>query len=192
MPSCYPPCRPVSRHIFPWAVLGHSRGLQDAAPDARGPRIPAAYSAGHAGCACALHEHPDGVCTPRGGLAYHGVLATVSAPAPNRTYPPGVRLPSLRDKLLRLGGGKILKTLHGIAAQVNALEESVADLSDEELRAETDQFKERLAEGATLDELMPEAFAVVREAAQRTLGQRHFDVQIMGGAALHLGNIAEM
>src|SRR5699024_4754545 len=145
-----------------------------------------------AGRACALHEHPDGVCTSRGGLAYHGVLATVPAAAPKRTYPPGVRVPSILDKILRLGEGKILKKLHGIAAQVNALEESVADLSDEELRAETDQFKERLAEGATLDELMPEAFAVVREAAQRTLGQRHFDVQIMGGAALHLGNIAEM
>src|SRR5690606_26095493 len=63
---------------------------------------------------------------------------------------------------------------------------------DAELRAETDSFRERIADGATLDSLLPEAFAVVREATKRTLGQRHFDVQIMGGAALHLGNIAEM
>ena len=101
-------------------------------------------------------------------------------------------MPSILDKILRLGEGKILKRLQGIAEQVNALEDSVSDLTDEELREETDRFKERLADGETLDALLPEAFAVVREAAQRTLGQRHFDVQIQGGAALHLGNIAEM
>ena len=101
-------------------------------------------------------------------------------------------MPSILDKILRLGEGKILKRLQGIAAQVNALEDSVSDLSDEELREETDRFKERIADGESLDALMPEAFAVVREAAQRTLGQRPFDVQIMGAAALHLGNIAEM
>ena len=65
-------------------------------------------------------------------------------------------------------------------------------MSDAELREETDRFKARLADGETLDDLLPEAFAAVREAARRTLGQRHFDVQLMGGAALHLGNIAEM
>ena len=65
-------------------------------------------------------------------------------------------------------------------------------MSDEELQAQTDEFRKRLEEGETLDDLMPEAFATVREAAKRVLGQRHFDVQIMGGAALHLGNIAEM
>nr|WP_324652628.1 preprotein translocase subunit SecA [Georgenia sp. H159] len=96
------------------------------------------------------------------------------------------------NKILRMGEGRILKQLSAIADQVNALEETVSGLTDAELRAETDQFKERLAAGETLEEILPEAFATVREAAQRTLGQRHFDVQIMGGAALHLGNIAEM
>ena len=79
-----------------------------------------------------------------------------------------------------------------IADQVNAIEDDFVALSDAELRALTDEFRERLADGETLDDLLPEAFATVREAAKRTLGQRHFDVQIMGGAALHLGNIAEM
>ena len=65
-------------------------------------------------------------------------------------------------------------------------------MTDEELRAQTDEFKQRLADGESLDDLLPEAFATVREAAKRVLGQRHFDVQIMGGAALHFGNIAEM
>src|SRR5690606_25243760 len=65
-------------------------------------------------------------------------------------------------------------------------------MSDEQLRGMTDEFKERLADGETLDDLLPEAFATVREASSRVLGQRHFDVQLMGGAALHLGNIAEM
>ncbi|SEE99124.1 preprotein translocase subunit SecA [Ruania alba] len=101
-------------------------------------------------------------------------------------------MPAILDKILRMGEGKILKKLHGLTAQVNALEDSVADLTDDELRAETEAFKARVAEGESLDALLPEAFAVVREAATRTLGQRHFDVQIMGGAALHLGNIAEM
>ena len=96
------------------------------------------------------------------------------------------------DKILRAGEGKTLKKLTRIAAQVNALEDEFTPLSDDELRALTDEFKKRYADGETLDELLPEAFATVREAARRTLGQRHYDVQIMGGAALHLGNIAEM
>src|SRR5690625_5135528 len=91
-----------------------------------------------------------------------------------------------------MGEGRVLKQLSAITDQVNALEESISALSDAELRAETDKFKQRLAAGETLDDLLPEAFATVREAAKRTLGQRHFDVQIMGGAALHMGNIAEM
>lgn len=99
---------------------------------------------------------------------------------------------AILEKVLRLGEGRILKKLSGIAAQVNALEDSFTSLSDAELREETDRFKARLAEGETLDDLLPEAFAAVREASRRTLGQRHFDVQLMGGAALHLGNIAEM
>ncbi|GGC11625.1 protein translocase subunit SecA [Cellulomonas carbonis] len=101
-------------------------------------------------------------------------------------------MPSFVDKVLRMGEGRILKKLAGVADQVNALEDSFTALSDAELREETDRFKARLADGATTDELMPEAFAAVREAARRTLGQRHFDVQLMGGAALHMGNIAEM
>ncbi|MEO8106694.1 MAG: preprotein translocase subunit SecA, partial [Actinomycetes bacterium] len=93
---------------------------------------------------------------------------------------------------MRAGEGKILKRLVRISEQVNAIEEDFVGLSDAELREETDVFKKRLADGETLDDLLPEAFAAVREAAQRTLGQRHYDVQIMGGAALHLGNISEM
>src|SRR3954466_1238055 len=79
-----------------------------------------------------------------------------------------------------------------MAAQVNALEEDFVGLSDAELREETDKFRARIADGESLDNLLPEAFATVREAARRTLGQRHFDVQMVGGAALHMGNIAEM
>ena len=99
---------------------------------------------------------------------------------------------SILDKVLSIGEGRILKKLASIADQVNALEDSFHTLSDAELREETDRFRARLDEGETLDDLLPEAFAAVREAGQRTLGQRHFDVQIQGGAALHLGNIAEM
>ncbi len=101
-------------------------------------------------------------------------------------------MPAIFDKILRAGEGKILRHLNRIAGQVNSVEEDFVGLTDAELRAETDTFKERLAGGESLDDVLPEAFAVVREAAKRTLGQRHYDVQIMGGAALHLGNIAEM
>ncbi len=101
-------------------------------------------------------------------------------------------MPVIIDRVLRAGEGATLRRLKRIADQVNSIEEDFAPLSDAELRAMTDQFRERLEAGETLDELLPEAFATVREAAQRTLGQRHFDVQIMGGAALHSGNIAEM
>jgi preprotein translocase subunit SecA len=98
----------------------------------------------------------------------------------------------LFDKLMRAGEGKILKKLKSLSEQVDALEEDFKDLTDAELQALTAQYKERIAEGETLDDLLPEAFATVREASLRTLGQRHYNVQIMGGAALHLGNIAEM
>jgi len=96
------------------------------------------------------------------------------------------------DKILRAGEGKTLRKLESVAKAVNAIEDDYTSLTDEELRALTDEFKARYADGESLDDLMPEAFATVREAARRTLGQRHYDVQIMGGAALHLGNIAEM
>ncbi len=101
-------------------------------------------------------------------------------------------MPVIIDSVLRAGEGKILRKLKRIAAQVNSIEEDFAEFSDAQLRAMTDDFKQRHAAGESLDDLMPEAFAAVREAAKRTLGQRHFDVQIMGGAALHMGNIAEM
>ena len=93
---------------------------------------------------------------------------------------------------MRAGEGKILRDLSKVVDQVNAFEPSISPLSDEALRAKTAEFKSRFAAGETLDDLLPEAFAVIREAAKRTLGQRHYDVQIMGGAALHRGNIAEM
>ena len=96
------------------------------------------------------------------------------------------------DKILRAGEGKVLRKLEAVVKAVNAIEEDFVSLTDEELRALTDEYRERLAAGETLDDLLPEAFATVREAAKRTLGQRHYDVQLMGGAALHLGNIAEM
>jgi preprotein translocase subunit SecA len=97
------------------------------------------------------------------------------------------------DKLLRAGEGRALKRLQGLAAQVNAIEEDFVDLTQAQLQEDTERFKQQLAEGEkTLDDLLPEAFAMVREAAKRVLGQRHFDVQLIGGAALHHGNIAEM
>ncbi|MFC8722513.1 preprotein translocase subunit SecA [Kitasatospora sp. NPDC057198] len=99
---------------------------------------------------------------------------------------------SVFDKILRAGEGKILRKLQRIAAQVNSIEEDFVNLTDEELRALTDEYKSRLADGESLDDILPEAFATVREAAKRVLGQRHYDVQIMGGAALHYGHVAEM
>ncbi|MYS25266.1 protein translocase subunit secA [Streptomyces sp. DvalAA-14] len=99
---------------------------------------------------------------------------------------------SVISKIMRAGEGKILRKLHRIADQVNSIEEDFINLSDAELRALTDEYKERYEAGESLDDLLPEAFATVREAAKRVLGQRHYDVQIMGGAALHLGYVAEM
>jgi preprotein translocase subunit SecA len=101
-------------------------------------------------------------------------------------------VPVIIDSVLRAGEGKLLRKLKRIAAQVNSIEEDFAALSDAELRAMTDELRQRRTDGESLEDLMPEAFAAVREAAKRTIGQRHFDVQLMGGAALHMGNIAEM
>ena len=98
----------------------------------------------------------------------------------------------LLDKILRAGEGRAIKELAKISVQVNKFEPEISSLDDQSLRAKTDSFKERINKGETLDSILPEAFAVVREAARRTLGQRHYDVQLMGGAALHKGNIAEM
>ena len=101
-------------------------------------------------------------------------------------------MPAILDKLLRIGEGKILRQLEAIAQAVNAIEDDFVAMSDAELQGMTAEFKERLAQGESLDDIMPEAFATVREASRRVLGMRPFDVQVMGGAALHLGNIAEM
>ena len=96
------------------------------------------------------------------------------------------------DKILRAGEGRHIRQLEKIAAEVGSFEPAVSALSDADLRGQTEKFRARLAAGEDLDDLLPEAFATVREAAKRTLGQRHYDVQLMGGAALHQGNIAEM
>jgi preprotein translocase subunit SecA len=95
-------------------------------------------------------------------------------------------------KISEFGEGRKRKHYEHIAGLVGTFEPEVEDLSDEQLRARTDEFKRRLADGQPLDDVLPEAFATVREAARRTLGQRHFDVQVMGATALHEGNIAEM
>ncbi|MFM7623547.1 MAG: preprotein translocase subunit SecA [Actinomycetota bacterium] len=99
---------------------------------------------------------------------------------------------AILDKILRAGEGRALKQLEKLVALVNEEEARFSAMTDQELRDMTTQFKKRYADGEYLDDLLPEAFAVVREASKRTLGQRHYDVQIMGGAALHRGNIAEM
>ena len=99
---------------------------------------------------------------------------------------------SLIEKLLRTGDKKTLKQLRNYADSINALEDSFKTFTDAELREETDRLRQQHLDGEKLDDLLPEAFAAVREASSRTLGLRHFDVQLMGGAALHLGNIAEM
>ena len=96
------------------------------------------------------------------------------------------------DKVLRMGEGRQIRKLQGVAKATNAFEDQISAMSDEELKGQTPKFKQRLENGESLDSLMPEAFATVREVSKRTLGQRHFDVQLMGGAALHWGNIAEM
>jgi preprotein translocase subunit SecA len=96
------------------------------------------------------------------------------------------------ERVLRVGEGRILRRLQRYADAVNHLEEDFKELTDEQLKGETTELRERYANGESLDDLLPEAFAAVREASVRTLGLRHFNVQLMGGAALHLGNIAEM
>ncbi|WKD61800.1 preprotein translocase subunit SecA [Corynebacterium ciconiae DSM 44920] len=96
------------------------------------------------------------------------------------------------SKLLRMGEGRAVKRLRNLADQVIAVESDYEKLSDDELRAKTDEFKKRLEDGETVDDLVVEAFAVAREASWRVLGQKHYPVQIMGGGALHFGNVAEM
>ncbi|PKY69563.1 preprotein translocase subunit SecA [Brevibacterium ravenspurgense] len=99
---------------------------------------------------------------------------------------------NILEKLLRFGEGRTLKRLRNYATAINNLSDEYSDMTDAQLREETDRYKARVADGESLDKLLPEAFAAVREASTRTVGLRHFDVQLMGGAALHMGNIAEM
>ena len=96
------------------------------------------------------------------------------------------------DKLLRAGEGKKVRAVQGLVPEINALEDEIKALSDDALRAKTAEFRQRLDNGEELDDLLIEAFAVTREASWRTIGQRHYDVQLMGGAALHFGWVAEM
>jgi preprotein translocase subunit SecA len=101
-------------------------------------------------------------------------------------------VPAFLDKILRAGEGKLLRKLKRIADQVNSIEDDFTSLTDAELRALTAEYKQRYVDGESLDDLLPEAFATVREASRRVLSKRPYDVQIMGGANLHMGNIAEM
>src|SRR5215475_9226233 len=101
-------------------------------------------------------------------------------------------LQTLLAKVVGTQNERELKRLRPIVGQVNAFESSLQPLSDDQLRAKTAEFRQRVAGGETLDDLLPEAFAVVREAGRRTLSMRHFDVQLIGGAVLHKGKIAEM
>ncbi len=96
------------------------------------------------------------------------------------------------DKLMHIGEGRVLKRLQHVADQVASIEADFEAMDDLELRSQTAEFKQRVENGESLDTILPEAFATVREATRRVLGKRHYDVQIMGGAALHFGNIAEM
>jgi len=96
------------------------------------------------------------------------------------------------ERFLRMGEGRVLRKLSAQASAVNLLEEDFSHLSDDELREETEELRSRYSAGESLDDLLPEAFAAVREASKRTLGLRHFNVQLMGAGALHLGNISEM
>jgi preprotein translocase subunit SecA len=99
---------------------------------------------------------------------------------------------SLFTKILRAGEGKKVRALQGLVPDIGRLSDEYAALSDEALAHKTVEFRERLANGEDLNDLLIEAFATVREAASRVIGQRHYDVQLMGGAALHFGWIAEM
>src|SRR6185436_10374232 len=99
---------------------------------------------------------------------------------------------TLLAKVIGTQNERDLKRLRPLVDEVGALEPAIKALSDEKLRAKTAEFRQRLGQGETLDDLLPEAFAVVREAGRRMLSMRHFDVQLIGGAALHSGRISEM
>jgi len=99
---------------------------------------------------------------------------------------------SLLTRLFGDSDARTVRRMQPLVDAVNALEGQYAALSDDDLRGKTAEFKERLASGETLDDLLPEAFALVREASKRTIGLRHFDVQLIGGIVLHQGKVAEM
>jgi preprotein translocase subunit SecA len=99
---------------------------------------------------------------------------------------------TLLGKIIGTQNERELKRLRPLVAQINDLESSVTSLTDSDLRARTETFKKRLADGETLDDILPEAFATVREAGKRAMNMRHFDVQLIGGMVLHGGHIAEM
>ena len=99
---------------------------------------------------------------------------------------------SILNKILGSSNSRKLKKMNRTVAAINSLEESLESLTDEELREKTGEFKQRIEEGVSLDDILPEAFAAVRESSKRTLGLRHFDVQMVGGMVLHQGNISEM
>ena len=99
---------------------------------------------------------------------------------------------AILSKIFGDANARYIKSLQPIVNRINELEKDFEKLSDSELKNKTAEFKKRLSEGESLDDLLPEAFAGVREASKRTLGQRHFDVQLMGGVTLHRGNISEM
>jgi preprotein translocase subunit SecA len=101
-------------------------------------------------------------------------------------------LPKILTQIFGSRNDRLLKTYRRTAQQINALEPKFEALDDAALRAKTEEFRLRIGQGETLDQLLPEAFAVVREAGKRTLKMRHFDVQLIGGIALHEGKIAEM
>src|SRR3989338_11115840 len=99
---------------------------------------------------------------------------------------------SILGKIFGDANERYIKSLEPVVVRINELEKEYEKFSDGDLKAKTDEFKKRLSEGEELDDILPEAFASVREASKRTLGQRHFDVQLTGGIVLHQGKIAEM
>src|SRR4030042_2759669 len=99
---------------------------------------------------------------------------------------------SILSKIFGDANEKYLKTLQPIVEKINSLEKEFEGFSDEKLKEKTEEFKEKLKKGKTFDDILPEAFALVRESAKRTLKQRHFDVQLIGGIVLHQGKIAAM
>ena len=101
-------------------------------------------------------------------------------------------LGNLLKKIFGSRNDRMIKQYTQTVRSINELESAIAELSDTDLRGKTDEFKQRIQNGETLDALLPEAFAVVRETGKRVLGMRHFDVQLIGGMVLHGGKIAEM